>query len=58
MQLIKACVLRCSELPPMEEYLGGADPQWESEGLKTDDWIFHKRLSYPMLCNWKIMADN
>ena len=47
-----------SDLPPLQEYLGGADPQWEAEGLKQHDWIFYKRLSYPMLCNWKVMADN
>ena len=29
-----------------------------AEGLKDEDWLFYRRLEYPMKCNWKIMADN
>lgn len=38
------------QLPPLEEVLGAGGKQLEAEGLKSDDWVFYKRVDHPMAC--------
>ncbi|KAK9807556.1 hypothetical protein WJX72_002507 [[Myrmecia] bisecta] len=46
------------DLPPLKDYLGKGGEALAAEGVADDDWVFVKRLAYPMKCNWKVMADN
>ena len=47
-----------TDLPSVAEVMGAGGELLASEGLKDDDWVFHKRVEYPMACNWKCMVDN
>jgi hypothetical protein len=36
-----------TDLLPLAEVMGAGGKQLEAEGLKADDWQFHKRVEYP-----------
>lgn len=45
-------------LEPIEAFLGAGGAQLASEGVTSPDWVHHKKVDYPMACNWKCMTDN
>ncbi len=43
---------------PFDEFLGDLPSQVKAAGIEVDDLVFHTRLEFELLANWKICAEN